>query len=437
MKTSAGFWVSLFGIAAATGCVPAAESFSALEVRDSAGVSIVHSHRPRWAGGDEWSVSSEPRLAIGVLSGRRDLQFVDIAAAARLSKGDLVVVDRGSRAVRLFDSAGGFLETLGGPGEGPGEFTDPGSVLVTSDDSVMVWDNALRRNTRFDSDGQLADRETVDLGMLIGALELELGGGVSGPDAKGKGGAPPKIGGDSEPLLYPGVMEPLANGGFLVRLIDKTGKSPPSGSFRPRSGVLRVSQDFSRVDTLALFGDTEQVTVDAPWGRFAVAPPHAKQTQITHQGNPSRICIGEQAGPQIECVSPDGSRTLVRWTSDPVPLTGEEIAAWREETVQLYDLKLSREQVLGMLEQVPLSGVRPAYSHIILDQLGYLWVERGRSVGGSPGFLDYLVFDPEGAWLGVVVLPPIRVLEIGHDYVLGVYEDEFEVQYLHQYDITR
>ena len=426
----------LGSIAALAACKPIAEPAPVAEVTDSAGVRIVLSSGPGWANGDEWSVSAGPSQAIGVLSGPEEFQFVDISAAALLSNGNLVVVDRGSRTVRLYDAEGAFLKTLGGPGEGPGEFTDPASVSVSTEDSVLVWDDALRRATRFGPAGGLAEVKTVDLGMLIKALDMELPGGALNPGAKGKGGSPPKTTKSLEPVLYPGDMEPLAGGGFLVRLIDKAGESP-SGFFRPRSGLLRVSEDLSVVDTIALFGDTEQVTVDAPWGQFPVAPPQPKETRITQGGNPPKICIGDQEEPQIACVGSNGSWTLLRWDSQPASLTGDEIAAWREETVQLYDLKLSRDQVLEMLEQVPVPEVRPPYSQLLLDQLGYLWVERGPSTGGSAGFVDFLVFDPEGEWLGVVVLPPLRVLEISDRYVLGVYQDELEVQYLHVYEIYR
>ncbi|MEE2899077.1 MAG: hypothetical protein VX815_11500, partial [Gemmatimonadota bacterium] len=51
--------------------------------------------------------------------------------------------------------------------------------------------------------------------------------------------------------------------------------------------------------------------------------------------------------------------------------------------------------------------------------------------------VDYMVFDPAGALLGVVPLPPLEVLEIGDDYVVGVYRDEFEVQYLGVFDLRR
>ena len=333
-----------------------------------------------------------------------------VSAAARQSDGDMVVVDEGARTVRLYDGEGVFLRTLGGPGSGPGEFQAPGAVLVTEGDTLVVWDRALSRMTRFDPHGELAGVETVDLGRISKAVE---------------------------PPLYPGSVEPLGDGRILVRLIEKVGKALPSGMVRPRSGALRVSADYSVIDTLMFFGDMEQVTVDAPFGRWALAPPLAKQTWITHQGSPSRICIGDQEGPEIVCFGPDGSRTVLRWASEPTPPTREEATAWREANVRLMEQKLREADVLQMLDQVPTPGIRPHYSRITLDRSGNLWVELGPVYRGTSLSIDHLVFDPVGALLGVVALPPIQVLEIGEDYVMGVHHDELDVEYLHVYQLRK
>ncbi len=391
-------------------CTTASESSAYLEASDSAGVTIIESRRPRWTAGEAWSVSTEPKQTIGVLDGPEEYQLMSVSAAARQSDGDLVVVDRGAHTVRLYDDEGSFVRTLGGPGSGPGEFLAPSQVIITAGDSVAVWDRDLFRITRFDAEGELVGIHSVDLGTIAKAVE---------------------------PPLYPGTVEPLRDGGLLVRLIEKSAKIPPSGRFRLRSGALRVSADLSSIDTLMFFGDTEQVSVDAPWGQWPVTPALAKRTWVTHQGDPSRICIGDQEAPEIECFGPDGSRTLLRWRSDPSPVTREEIAAWREESVLLYGQKMGEEEVFRMLALVPVPTVRPDYSRITLDRSGNLWVELGPSAGTGSASIDHLVFDPAGALLGVVPLPPIQVLEIGDDYVMGLYRDELDVEYLQVHEIRR
>jgi hypothetical protein len=239
-----------------------------------------------------------------------------------------------------------------------------------------------------------------------------------------------------DPPLYPGEAGLSQDGEILVRLIEKSGDFPP-GVFRPRSGALRVSADLSRIDTLMFFGDIEQVTVHAPWGPTPVVPALAKRTLTAVGVTQSRVCIGDQEGPEIVCLDAEASRTVVRWTAEPAPVTEREIATWRDTTIALYTQKMSEDVARQVLAQVIVPTVRPHYSRLVLDRVGNLWVEQGSANEAAPESVDHLVFDPTGALLGVVALPPIEVLEIGDDYVMGVYCDELDVEYLQVHAIVK
>ena len=123
----------------------------------------------------------------------------------------LVIVDAAVRAVRMYSSDGRFLRPLGGSGSGPGEFEAPGQLWMGGD-SVAVWDQRLFRITWFDSEGELARVQSVDLAAISKAV------------------APP---------LYPAFVEPLSDGRLLVRLLEKAGKAQVAGeTTRPESGAL-------------------------------------------------------------------------------------------------------------------------------------------------------------------------------------------------------
>jgi hypothetical protein len=410
------------------GCSQRGESSTQAEVSDSAGTTIVLSRSPGWVDEEAWAVSPDPIVTIGVLDGPEEYQLVDVADVTRRSDGTFLVADRGSQTVRQYGVDGAFLRIVGGSGTGPGEFGNPGPLLVTAGDTLVVWDQALLRSTRFDRSGELAEVRTVDWGQLFNRLELEAEAGK--PDVALKGMA-------VSYGLFPGPIEPLEDGSLLVRLVEKTDEVPSEGYHRQRSGALRLSADFSSVDTLMFFGDKELFAVEAPWGPAAVAPPLARSTQIAHRAGTSRICIGEQEAPEIVCLGSEGGRTLIRWTLEPASILESEVVQWREATVQEYDLKLSRTQVLEMLDRVPRPETRPPYSRLFLDPANYLWAERGPTSGREGEFTDFLVFDPEGVLLGTVSLPPIRVFEIGLDYVLGVYVDELGIQYVRVHELTR
>ena len=98
---------------------------------------------------------------------------------------------------------------------------------------------------------------------------------------------------------------------------------------------------------------------------------------------------------------------------------------------------MSSDDARRFVDQVPQPDTRPAYGSLMLDDAGHLWVERGPTDETSSTSVDYLVFDPAGTLLGVVALPRLHVLEIGEDYVMGVYRDELEVQYVKVYGLTK
>jgi len=404
----------LMGVVVTAACTSAGGAPANEMIADSAGITIVRNGQPLWSNAEAWSVSFEPQVTIGVLDGSVEYQLYDVVAAARQSDGDLMVVDGGTRELRIYDSDGVFLAKSGGRGSGPGEFQNPVQVLVLPGDTLLVWDDALARVSRFDPTGNLVDMRTVDRGTIAKAVE---------------------------PPLYPGPVQLLPDGDLLVRLTEKTmvkgGKQSSSDAGRARSGALRVSADYERIDTLMFFGDAELVRVSAPWGEWRIALPRATTTVMAVQGSESRTCIGDQKVAEVSCFGPDASRTSIRWSSQEVAITEADVTKWRDTTVAMLAGKLSESEVLSVLDQVIVPAVRPPFSSIIIDAVGNLWVEQGPSSGRDAGSIDYFVFDRDGVFLGTVILPPVVVLDIGDDYIIGVYEDDLEVEYLQVFEIIK
>ncbi|NIY09436.1 MAG: hypothetical protein GWN02_14640 [Gemmatimonadetes bacterium] len=50
----------------------------------------------------------------------------------------------------------------------------------------------------------------------------------------------------------------------------------------------------------------------------------------------------------------------------------------------------------------------------------------------------WTVFDPDGRWLGDVVVPTeLRVTDVGEDYVLGVWRDADGVQTIRSFELVK
>ena len=45
--------------------------------------------------------------------------------------------------------------------------------------------------------------------------------------------------------------------------------------------------------------------------------------------------------------------------------------------------------------------------------------------------------DPERVWLGEVSVPPLELLEVGEDYLVGVSRDHLGVEVLQVYELLR
>ena len=68
--------------------------------------------------------------------------------------GTVAVPTRGAQSIRLFSPDGNFVESHGGPGDGPGEFISLGGAWARGD-TIEAYDGRLRRITRFIPGGEL------------------------------------------------------------------------------------------------------------------------------------------------------------------------------------------------------------------------------------------------------------------------------------------
>lgn len=77
---------------------------------------------------------------IGALGGDETQLLGDIEDVAIDPRGQVVVLDRQSERVRVYDIGGDFLHDVGRPGSGPGEFDDPRALTVDEEGTLWVAD---------------------------------------------------------------------------------------------------------------------------------------------------------------------------------------------------------------------------------------------------------------------------------------------------------
>ncbi|MBN2753359.1 MAG: 6-bladed beta-propeller [Candidatus Goldbacteria bacterium] len=98
------------------------------------------------------SASYAPGSKWGVL-GTEDGNFNNPQSLAVDSQDNIYVVDKGNNRVRKFNSSGTFLKKWGSAGSGNGEFNAPDGIALDTNNNVYVVDTGNNRIQVFNSDG--------------------------------------------------------------------------------------------------------------------------------------------------------------------------------------------------------------------------------------------------------------------------------------------
>ena len=369
---------------------------------DSAGVTIVENERPAPDSRLPWEIGAEPSLSIGAVDSEEADQLFQVTDAMRLPDGRIVIANSGSNELRVFNADGSHSATWGGRGEGPGEFISysPTAVAAWPGDSVAAPNPWGTRLTLFDSDGNHGRDVRLDPTMLnvVDVLPdgkiVSEGSGLRG-DTKGSSG--------------------------LVR-------SPAEWAILDSDGTRHASLgEYPGAEWLAIFdsdGNLEggrphpfgRATVGAVWGEL--------------------VAIGVQDSYEIKAYRTDGSLArIVRRAGDLESPTRADLEAYfaRRYANRPDDERIS---ALAEVKDMPLVESFPAFSVILSDLAGNLWVQEYQMPGEEA--VVWTVFDPGGRIRGLIETPAdLEVFKIGEDYILGRVRDELGVEYVQLWSLSR
>lgn len=101
-----------------------------------------------------WRLSSLPAVDIGVAEGDPPYELTTASSSLQLPDGRVVIANGGSNELRVFDSQGRFLRSIGRKGGGPGEFGGPLHLALVEPDSFLAYDMNQQRLSVFDSSGE-------------------------------------------------------------------------------------------------------------------------------------------------------------------------------------------------------------------------------------------------------------------------------------------
>jgi hypothetical protein len=340
------------------------------------------------------------------------------------SDGRIYTLHPQESRIRVHDASGGAAGTIGGPGEGPGEFSSPG-VMGWRGDSLWVLDFRTYRFSYFGADGRF---------LTSRSIPIDLGGSREAPPPRPEGLLPDGTIFGSPPAWSQEVAAGKITERVVLRLDERA--LPVDTLFRqslvnttwaiqdPRSTSGFGSygrQPFSDTELVQLApGTTELVRVE----QTVPESPEGAHFHVTRVALDGDTLFSREYPYVPRPIDPTLVDSLVRMrgqsmTQLPPNFPGAPTPARAEE--------LARESLY-------LPAYHPPVSQLVIGRDGSIWLKREALSADSA---DWLVLSAQGAVVGTVTTPgnlSIQAAEAGR--VWGMETDELDVPYLVRYAVV-
>ena len=346
------------------------------------GIVVHNTDEALWAPGEEWRVVEDLRIGSAMSEGP-DL-FGAVYSFDVDAWGRIFVLDDQAQEVRVFDSDGTFVRTVGKKGEGPGEFT--GAVAVDLSRSGEIWVMGM-------GEGRLSIFDTT--GAYLRQERTNTGGWSVRP--------------------YPGGFDAMGRYNVLIQ---------SAGTKR----MARFDQSYNPIDTIPIpenpveleFFETPRTSTSVPFQgsmRWRLSPAGTVWTLLTARYELTEMTT---AGEVLRTVTKD---------HEPIPVTDED----REGAIA--DLEWFTNQG-GQIDQTKFPTTMPVTASFFIDDERNLWVERRVAAfdAHDKGRL-FDLFNAGGNYLGTLRLPfelagsiPEPIVRGGVLY--GITSDEAGVPYM-------
>jgi hypothetical protein len=364
-------------------------------ITDSAGVTIVsNTDVGIWAPGEEWTFEEE--LRIGAVEGAPEYQFGEVFRIAVDSKGRIFVLD--GQHIKVYSLQGAYEQTIGAPGQGPGELGAGMAVLIGAGDTLLVPDGRNLRFNRYAPDGSSAGSTRM---VLEEGRPMTFKGTGSGVIAE-----------QIRPLMPPG--QPAIE--------------------NPMDAIVLLATDGTVSDTVMTF-PSGQLVSSSGVTIYAAEPAWdlTDDVQLVF-GVSDEYRLGLYVGGQLERVI---SKPYAR---RPVGDRDKE-AIMSEMERRWVGAGASAEMMARLRNRFHFADFFPAFQTVAVGPRGTTWVKHLKPASELsakelehyhewPG-QEWDVFDSRGRFLGAVTMPEsFNPMVFRGDKIYGAWRDELDVEYV-------
>jgi len=342
-----------------------------------------------WDSTRAWRVVEE--LRIGTVEGDGPDLFGEIQALEVDPQGRIWVLEGQSQELRVFDSEGRHVRTIGRNGGGPGEFSQPIGMGWSRNGELWVPDPQNNRVSVIDTAGTFVGSHRMIGGFVI----IPWPGGF-----------------DTAGYFYNFLPDMREGGrGFRMLLVRYDSAMTPLDTLVPPR--WQGPQEFFELTSADGESHMRSSVPFTPGLDWELTP--AGDFWFIHTGTYELFRVNA-AGDTVR----KATKPFV-----PVPVTGEDVDS------AIAGMEWFTKQG-GKVDRSRFPGVKPATRSFHVADDGYLWVE---PVTADRADRDRVfdIFDPEGRYLGRIRLPfsagyppPI----IRGDMILAVTRDELEVPFV-------
>ncbi|MEX0893026.1 MAG: 6-bladed beta-propeller [Gemmatimonadota bacterium] len=366
--------------------------------------------------------------AVGTAMGRDWEQLNGVAAMAFDARDNLYVVDSGNFRVLRFDAAGRFVRQLGSQGGGPGEFSLPRGVAVTTDGAVVVAD-MMGGYEVFDSAGAFV--RAVPYPGDMRSVQRLAAHPREGVVASSMAAPVLRPGGDMSALRQPipvRVFQQPVRADAQLTVLHEHNDPPPQVETSSAGGqrvMMRVGPGrdmFAPAFSWGVLPDGRVATLNGAAYAIRINDAHGAHVATLQRPLEPRP-VTERIQRQAQTVE------RARFERGDAGAGGVSVTV--QNGVTSFGsgggaAELTPQQLDERVAALTFAAVVPAARRMITDPQGRIWVERYAADFTEPGPVDLLTAD--GRYLGTLRDTPLPAAVSASGLAAWLERDELGVE---------
>ncbi len=324
-----------------------------------------------------------------------------IAEVAVDNNGRVFIADRDNSSIYLFDQDGSYVTTIGGAGDGPGEFRSLRNIAADSG-YLHAFDMSQRRISRF------------------GLKSFEVAGttGLSGDE--------PQSGGFN--------MSRFPNGFYLM----------PDGNYLLSFSAFTFPGMGGQSDDVPML-DFDILTPDGSYLGFEGIELRANESVTSSAGNSFRVIMPSYARKALTAISPEG-RIYTNWSEELLVKEYDADGRYQRAFFSEYQKPaIDRDELLEsaketydeasfeLLKEQEFPATWPAVQQLLADDSNRLWI----ALYTGSEVRKWIVLNSGGKPEGVFELPSDhRIQQVKGEYLYVIEPDDDGFDSVKRYEVN-